>query len=229
MHIKSSHYRIIEYPKLEGTHKDHWVQPLAPHSTTQTQCQSSAQHSLSYSTWGCACCPVGHSCALTTTCPPLTQLPSTVPSGSVAITRELSPQMLNSVIKGNCVKWGFLYTLSWGAFLIIPRIILRILPVTKAGRPVITSILWFALVDWDNLCQLQVDWDLSRFPRLWKNNWERSHGGISQLFEHHGINPTRSHRWDLWASCWGSKKCWSLPGPHHTYSPSHRGSSTGLT
>ena len=28
-------HRIIEYPKLEGTHKDHRVQLLAPHSTTQ--------------------------------------------------------------------------------------------------------------------------------------------------------------------------------------------------
>ena len=27
--------RIVEYPKVEGTYKDHWVKPLAPHRTTQ--------------------------------------------------------------------------------------------------------------------------------------------------------------------------------------------------
>jgi len=29
------HHKITEYPELEGTHKDHQVQPLAPHRTTQ--------------------------------------------------------------------------------------------------------------------------------------------------------------------------------------------------
>ena len=28
-------HRIVEYPKLEGTHKGHGVQPLAPHNTIQ--------------------------------------------------------------------------------------------------------------------------------------------------------------------------------------------------
>ena len=28
-------HQIAEYPKLEGTHKDHQVQLLAPHKTTQ--------------------------------------------------------------------------------------------------------------------------------------------------------------------------------------------------
>ena len=31
------YHRIIEYPELEGTHRDHQVQPLAPQRTTQTQ------------------------------------------------------------------------------------------------------------------------------------------------------------------------------------------------
>lgn len=35
-------HRAIEFPKLEGTHKD---QPLAPHSTTQTLCLSASRFS----------------------------------------------------------------------------------------------------------------------------------------------------------------------------------------
>lgn len=35
--INSMDHTIIEHPKLEGTHKDHWVQCLVPHKTTQNQ------------------------------------------------------------------------------------------------------------------------------------------------------------------------------------------------
>lgn len=77
-------------------------------------------------------------------------------------------------------------------FSVIPRTIPIILPITKAGRLVITSIFWFALVNWNSLLP-EVDWDLSRCPNLWKSNRERSHGAIRQLFEHHGINPIRSY------------------------------------
>ena len=31
----AGNHKITEYPELEGTHKDHWAQPLAPHRTTQ--------------------------------------------------------------------------------------------------------------------------------------------------------------------------------------------------
>lgn len=34
---KGLSHRITEYAALEGTHKEHWVQPLAPQRTTQTQ------------------------------------------------------------------------------------------------------------------------------------------------------------------------------------------------
>ena len=30
----AGNHKITEYPELEGTHKDHWAQPLAPHRTT---------------------------------------------------------------------------------------------------------------------------------------------------------------------------------------------------
>ena len=33
--VPHANHRITEQPKLEGTHKDHWVQLLAPHRTTQ--------------------------------------------------------------------------------------------------------------------------------------------------------------------------------------------------
>lgn len=34
-HIQlSKEHKIIDYPKLEGTHNDHWVQLMAPHRTT---------------------------------------------------------------------------------------------------------------------------------------------------------------------------------------------------
>ena len=38
------------------------------------------------------------------------------------------------------------------------------------------------LENWDNICQLPVDWDLSRLPRPLKNNGERARNNIGQLF-----------------------------------------------
>lgn len=35
--VCSLNHRIIEYPGLERTHKDHWVQLLSPHSITHSQ------------------------------------------------------------------------------------------------------------------------------------------------------------------------------------------------
>ena len=52
-------HRTIDYLELEVTHRDHGVQPLAPHSTTQTQTlwlRAMSQHSLSSSTQGSANC-----------------------------------------------------------------------------------------------------------------------------------------------------------------------------
>lgn len=56
----ASLFRIIEYPMLEETHKDYWVQALAPHITIQTQTlclRVVSQHSLSCSTQCHAHCP----------------------------------------------------------------------------------------------------------------------------------------------------------------------------
>lgn len=51
----------------------------------------------------------------------------------------------------------------------------------ETDRSVINSNLFLFLPEnWD-FRQLPVDWDLSRFGRLLKNNWERLHSGISHL------------------------------------------------
>lgn len=49
--MRQDSHRIIDYPKLEGTHKDHRVQLLAPHRTTQksnSMCESAVQILLEY-------------------------------------------------------------------------------------------------------------------------------------------------------------------------------------
>lgn len=39
------HVLLTEYPEVDGTHEDHWVQPSVPHRATQTYVQQ--QHSAS--------------------------------------------------------------------------------------------------------------------------------------------------------------------------------------
>ncbi|XP_009326452.1 PREDICTED: transmembrane channel-like protein 1 [Pygoscelis adeliae] len=44
------------------------------------------------------------------------------------------------------------------------------------------------------VCQLPVDWDVSRLPRPLKNNEERSRDDIGQFFQYPGMNPIKPHR-----------------------------------
>jgi len=75
---------------------------------------------------------------------------------------------------------------------------------SKTDRPVITKAFPLSLLEnWDNICQLPVDKDLSRLPRLLKNNGERSLYNISQLFHYPGMNPLSPI--DLCAFSWSSK------------------------
>jgi len=48
--------RLIEYPELEETHKDHWVQLLAQHWTTQNPNLMSESVEMSSWTWAAWCC-----------------------------------------------------------------------------------------------------------------------------------------------------------------------------
>lgn len=65
---------------------------------------------------------------------------------------------------------------------------------SETDRSIITSSFFLSLLEnWDNVYQLPVDWDLSRFSRLLKNNWARPCDDINQLFEYPGLNPTRLH------------------------------------
>ena len=50
-------HRSVEYPELEGTHRDHWVQLPAPHITTQNPNLMPGSTILNSSTRGCAHCP----------------------------------------------------------------------------------------------------------------------------------------------------------------------------
>ncbi|GAB0181575.1 mitochondrial enolase superfamily member 1 [Grus japonensis] len=54
--------------------------------------------------------------------------------------------------------------------------------------------MFLLLENWDNICQLPVDWKLSRFPRPLKNSGERSHDDIGQLFQYPGLYPFRPRR-----------------------------------
>jgi len=58
---------IIKYPKLEGTHRDHWVQPHAPHSTTQPQPHTWEQGSRAPWAPCYAHCPLGQNLSITPT------------------------------------------------------------------------------------------------------------------------------------------------------------------
>jgi len=120
---------IKEYPQLEGTHKDHWVQLLAPHSTTQNSnpmSESGVQTLLELQQLEAiptalgslfrAHHPLVQTLSLTPfPAPPLTQLHA-VPSGPVAVTQsraqrcpplpvrscsrhEASPQLLCSALR----------------------------------------------------------------------------------------------------------------------------------
>jgi len=62
-------------------------------------------------------------------------------------------------------------------------------------RPVITRVFLLTLLEnRDNICQLPVNWDLSRLPRLLKNNGERSHDNVGELFPYPGMNPIGPQR-----------------------------------
>lgn len=75
---------------------------------------------------------------------------------------------------------------------------------SEADRHVISRFFFLALLEnWHNVCYPSVNQDLSRFPKLLKNNWERSHNNITL-----GWFP--SGRVDLHASNWSSKSHTSL-------------------
>ena len=90
--------RVIEYPELEGTHKDHRVQLLALHRTTQKpDCMSESTVETLLELWHLgamptalgspfhAHCPLVQTLSPTPICPSPTQLHA-VPSGPVAVT-----------------------------------------------------------------------------------------------------------------------------------------------
>ncbi|KAJ7424495.1 hypothetical protein WISP_28397 [Willisornis vidua] len=57
------------------------------------------------------------------------------------------------------------------------------------------KVLHLALLEnWNNVHQLPVSWDLSRFPKLLKSYQERFCDDISQLFEDSEMNPIRPYR-----------------------------------
>jgi len=82
--------RIIDYSKLEGTHKDHQFQFLAPHRTIK---KSDHMHENVVQTilelWQLSAhCPLAQTLSLTPfPAPPLTHLHA-VPSGPVAVTQS---------------------------------------------------------------------------------------------------------------------------------------------
>ena len=94
-------HRIIEYPKLKGTHKGHGAQPLAPHNTIQNSNPMVWEHCpntpWALAGWGSdhcsgqllhAHCPLGKNVSPAHPLdPPLTQLHS-VPLGPVTVIRE---------------------------------------------------------------------------------------------------------------------------------------------
>lgn len=66
---------------------------------------------------------------------------------------------------------------------------------SEADRPVAPKVISVALpVDWDTVCQLPVNWDLSTLPEVLKNQGESSRYDISQLFKYHWMNYIRVHR-----------------------------------
>ena len=101
-------YRIIEYSKLEGTHKDHQVQLLALHSTSQSQTiclQVSSTCFLNSALW-CHEHLLGEPAPVPNHSgeepfhdiqpePPVSQLHA-VPSGSISVTRKRSALPLHS-------------------------------------------------------------------------------------------------------------------------------------
>ena len=58
------HYRIIECPMLEETHRDQLVQPLSSHRTTQAQCQEAVPQCSLNSGSSEACPPPWAACAM---------------------------------------------------------------------------------------------------------------------------------------------------------------------
>lgn len=46
---------------------------------------------------------------------------------------------------------------------------------SETDRPVVSRVVLLVLLEnWDDFCQLAANWDLSRFPRPFKNHWEVS-------------------------------------------------------
>jgi len=102
-------YRIIQYPQLEGTHKDHWVQLWAPHRTTQNPTpmpKSTVKMLLALQQLKpMPTALLVQNLSLTPTWPSLTQLHAVL-SGPVAVIREISsaPLLPHEELQP---PWGF--------------------------------------------------------------------------------------------------------------------------